>query len=160
MAQAAVLPKRPDAGFTSPVMRSAASSDAAALATLWELARPAQAPSAKELLNMLHVGRALLLEGEGGELLAALHYQEEAGGWRVTPIVTHPDHRGQGFGRWLMTTLEADAIRGNVPFLLLTLPDDTTLAYYSRLGYRAQGDNELELSKRVGGMWQQMELTV
>ena len=88
----------------------------------------------------------------------AVRYREEDGGWRVEPIVTDPDQRGQGFGRWLMTTLEATAIRENVAFLALDVEAPTTLPYYRRLGYRPHGQEELKLRKRVGGVWQQQEM--
>lgn len=78
-------------------------------------------------------------------------------GWRVEAIATLPTHRGRGFGRWLMTHLEASAIRGNVPFLALRLDDPELLTYYRRLGYRQVQDGSLDLRKRVGGTWQTQE---
>lgn len=158
MAQPAILPKRPGGTFTSPLMRHATRADVPALAALWRAARPEGRQSEATLKEALEGGWALLLEDEHGAALAALHYREEAGGWRAEPIVTHPQHRGQGYGRWLMTTLEANAIRGNVPFLLLTLDNAATLPYYHRLGYRSAANDELNLSKRVGGMWQRAEV--
>jgi len=158
VAQSAVLPSRPGNGFTSPRMRGATSADASRLAALWARARPGAGVGTADLREWLASGRALLLEDASGAALAALRYREEDGGWRVEPIVTDPDQRGQGFGRWLMTTLEAGAIRENVAFLALSVEAPSTLSYYRRLGYRPVGDNELELRKRVGGMWQQQEL--
>lgn len=157
MVQSAILPKRPGNGFTSPRMRDATSADAGCLADLWARARPEAGASEQELKEWLATGRALLLEDAAGRALAALRYREENGGWRVEPIVTDPDQRGQGFGRWLMTNLEAGAIRENVAFLALDVEDPTTLSYYRRLGYRAVTDDEMKLRKRVGGMWQQQE---
>jgi GNAT superfamily N-acetyltransferase len=155
MRPAAVLPKRPGNGFTSPRLRAATSADAPKLAALWAKARPEAGVDQATLKKWLATGRALLLEDAAGRALAALRYHEEEGGWRVEPIVTDPNQRGQGFGRWLMTTLEADAIKGNVPFLALEVREPTTLPYYLRLGYRPTGDDELQLRKRVGGVWQQ-----
>lgn len=80
-------------------------------------------------------------------------------GWRVEPIATLPSHRGRGFGRWLMTHLEASAIRGNVPFLALTIDDPEVLPYYRRLGYRQVDEGGRNLCKRVGGTWQKQETT-
>ena len=158
MAQSAVLPKRPGSSFTSPRMRDATSADAAKLADLWAKARPEAGVGKPELREWLASGRALLLEDASGCALAALRYREENGGWRVEPIVTDPDQRGQGFGRWLMTQLEAGAIRENGAFLALDVEAPSTLDYYRRLGYRPHTDHELKLRKRVGGMWQQQEL--
>lgn len=139
-------------------MRSASSADAARLADLWALARPSSGVGQRELREWLASARALLLEDAGGRALAAIRFREENGGWRVEPIVTDPDQRSQGFGRWLMTALEADAIRENVAFLALNIEEPSTLPYYRRLGYRQHGSSELELRKRVGGVWQQQEL--
>lgn len=158
VAQSAVLPKRPGNGFTSPRMRDATSADAGRLADLWSRARPQSGVGRAELREWLASGRALLLEGATGAVLAALRFREEDGGWRVEPIVTDPEQRGQGFGRWLMTALEAGAIRENVAFLALDVEEPTTLSYYRRLGYRPHGEHELQLRKRVGGMWQQQEM--
>ena len=158
MAQGAVLPQRLGTGFTSPRMRAATSADADRLAALWRRARPGSGVGVAELKAWLASNRALLLEDAAGHALAAIRYQEEAGGWRVEPIVTDPEQRGQGFGRWLMTALEASAIRENVAFLALDVEAASTLSYYRRLGYRPHGDDDMKLRKRVGGMWQQQEL--
>lgn len=158
MPQSAILPQRPGNGFTSPRMRDATSADATRLSELWALARPDSGVGQHELKEWLASARAILLEDAGGRALAALRYREENGGWRVEPIVTDPGQRGQGFGRWLMTAVEADAIRENVAFLALNVDEPSTLPYYRRLGYRQCGEHELELQKRVGGVWQQQEL--
>jgi len=157
MPQAAVLPNRPVTGFTSPRLRDATTADAGKLAALWAKARPQVGLDAAALKRWLATGRAILVEDAGGCALAALRFRDEGAGWRVEPVVTDPAHRGQGFGRWLMTMLEADAIRANVAFLALDLEDPATLPYYQRLGYRAEGDAELCLRKRVGGVWQRQE---
>jgi GNAT superfamily N-acetyltransferase len=128
--------------------------DASALARLYDVARPRLGLSAGDFRTWLALNSALLVEEEGDGVVAALRYAEEGDGWRVEPIVTHPDHRGQAYGRWLMTKVEADAIRTNVPCLMLTLTDPSVLPYYHRLGYRPTGEDPLELSKRVGGVWQ------
>ncbi|MBW6456096.1 MAG: GNAT family N-acetyltransferase, partial [Trueperaceae bacterium] len=98
-------------------------------------------------------------------LLAALRWREEGAGWRVDRVATRPEARGQGYGRWLATKVEALAIRKNVPFLLLSLPwaDAGQLAYYERLGYRVSDEPsrngahqppQRHLRKVVGGVWQ------
>lgn len=150
----AVLPKRPGADYAPPRLRDATLTDAPALAALYADARPSAGLDAASFRGWLNLHGALVVEEEGDGIVAAIRYQEEGDGWRVEPVVTHPDHRGQGYGRWLMTRLEADAIRSNVPSLALTLTDPEVLSYYQRLGYRPAGDDELELTKRVGGVWQ------
>lgn len=154
MPHSAVLPKRPGGAFTSPRMRAATNQDAAKLADLWVRARPGDAKCQADMQEWLAAGRALLLEDDAGNALAAVLHREEGGGWRVEPLVTDPEQRGQGFGRWLMTALEADAIRENVAFLDIDLREPSTLPYYRRLGYRPHGHDELRLRKRVGGVWQ------
>lgn len=154
MASAAVLPKKPGTDYVPPRLREANAADAPGLAALYAVTRPQAKLGAGALREWLSRGRALLVEDADGRVLAALRHWEEGDGWRVEPIVTHPEHRGQGYGRWLMTMLEADAIRSNIPFLAVTLTDTTVLPYYQRLGYRPLGDDQRELGKRVGGVWQ------
>lgn len=154
MASAAVLPKKPGTDYVPPRLRDAREADAAALAGLYAVARPQAGTGTAQLRDWLARGSALLVEDASGRVLAALRYWEEGEGWRLEPVVTHPDHRGQGYGRWLMTMLEAAAIRANVRFLAVELTDPSVLSYYHRLGYEAAGDGPLDLVKRVGGVWQ------
>ncbi len=154
MASPAVLPKKPGADYAPPRLRDARASDITSLARLYAVARPELALNAADFREWLSLNSTLLVEDAAGEVVAALRYGEEAEGWRVEPIVTHPDHRGQGYGRWLMTMLEAEAIRTNVPYLALQLTDPAVLPYYLRLGYRPVEDDQLDLVKRVGGVWQ------
>ncbi|CAN5830027.1 hypothetical protein BH23DEI1_BH23DEI1_05150 [soil metagenome] len=90
-----------------------------------------------------------------------LPWREADGGWQVERVATDPSERGQGYGRWLMTKVEALAIKANVPYLWLRLPggadDDDQLPYYARMGYVVQDDavaEGLTLRKKVGGVWQ------
>ncbi len=90
-------------------------------------------------------------------IVCALRWRETPYGWEVGRLATLPDYRGQGFGRWLMTRLEALAIQHNVPELQLTLDEAQAdlLPYYTRMGYRARSpDAPLTLCKQVGGVWQ------
>ena len=142
-------------GQTYPAarMRTATFGDRARLDTLFDLAR---GESGHRVLPWLEQGGALLIEGEDGRALSALLWREDAGGWHLDRIATVPEARGQGFGRWLMTKVEALAIRANVPHLTLDLDDPELEWYYRRMGYRVQGrdDEVLRLHKRVGGTWQ------
>ena len=92
-----------------------------------------------------------------GKSLALCAGPRERGGWTVDrKSQPSPSERGQAFGRWLMTKVEALAIRHNVPELSLTLERDDLLPYYQRLGYRLadRSEERSTLKKRVGGTWQ------
>lgn len=150
---------RPGQAYEAARLRWASRRDAARLAALWDAAYPDSALDPDDAVQWLEHGGALLLEDHHGTLLAALRYRHAADGWEVDRVATLPAHRGQGYGRWLMTRVEAAAIRANIPTLSLTLPTDTPpaqLAYYTRMGYAARGDGteRLVMHKRVGGTWQ------
>lgn len=142
-------------------MRWATAADAARLSELWHAAHadededPSDADEAG-MRGWLEHGGALVLEDDAGLALCALRWRWSGDGWRVDRIATRPSARGQGFGRWLMTKLEALAIRRNVQSLVLTLPRADLVPYYRRMGYREEGaeDGGTVLVKRVGGTWQ------
>jgi GNAT superfamily N-acetyltransferase len=148
----------PGQAYEAARLRWAALRDAERLAALWHDARPEPEAPAETMRAWLEHGGALMLEDEGGALLSALRWRDAARGWEVD-VATHPQHRGQGYGRWLLTKVEAAAIRANVPLLTLALPIDAPaaqLAYFARIGYLEQrrSPEGLELHKRVGGTWQ------
>lgn len=150
---------RPGQAYEAARLRWAGLRDAERLAALWQQAYPDGADDAASIRAGLAHGGALLLEDRSGALLAALRWRHAASGWEVERVATLPAHRGQGYGRWLMTRVEAAAIRTNVPTLSLRLPLDTTpeqLAYYARMGYTEddRDDAHVTLHKRVGGTWQ------
>ncbi len=139
-------------------LRWAGLRDLQALCTLFRAARPEEAHDEAEMASWLEHGGAIVLEAEGRPL-AALRWREEGSGWRVDPVASLPEERGMGYGRWLMTKVEAHAIRSNIPILTVELPSGEALAYYRRMGYR-RPDPEREpttLVKRVGGTWQVQE---
>lgn len=139
-------------------LRRAGGRDAERLRELFRAARPEGDESLEEMRGWLEHGGALMLEDADGTLLCALRWREEekGAGWRVDRVATLPSSRSQGFGRWLMTKVEALAIRLNVPSLSLTLDQDDLLPYYRRLGYQveSEGPDGTRLHKRVGGTWQ------
>ena len=161
-------------------LRWAGEVDAARLARLWRASRaadgrPQDGETEDEMHRWLEHGGAVLLEDESGTALCAVRWcWADDGGWRVDPIATLEEARGRGFGRWLMTKLEALAIKRNVPTLTLDLERPDLLPYYLRLGYRrsepeaaakegvsnegvsndAPSDGSLTLVKQVGGTWQ------
>lgn len=158
-APAAVL-GRPGQAYEAARLRWATHADAARLAELWRRSYPDDAAGTAEMAEWLERGGALTMQDRGGELLAALRWREEGDGWRVDRVATRPDERGQGYGRWLTTKVEALAIRRSVPYLILNLPPVEVaeqLAYYQRMGYvtvEEDADLGVTLQKAVGGEWQ------
>lgn len=130
--------------------------DAPALLELFDRARPYEPETLEGMRAWLEHGGALFFVDETGAPLSALRWREEAGGWRVDRLATLEGARGRGYGRWLMTLVEAKAIRHNVPLLILTLTREELLPYYRRLGYQEQQRDPagITLVKRVGGTWQ------
>ncbi len=157
MPTSAVLPGKPGTAYAAVRLHTASETDAGRLAELYAQVRPGPLGTSVGLRPWLANGAALFVQEAGGRIVAAIAWRAEGEGWRVAPIATLPSHRGLGYGRWLMTHLEALAIRGNVPFLALRIDDPELLPYYRRLGYRSSEDDELELRKRVGGTWQTQE---
>ncbi len=150
---AALWPAGTDPARPTVRLRDATLADAERLADLFAAAgRPDR--DAAAMRAWLTKGGALLVEREGGPVLAAVRWLPSDPGWRVERVTTRPDERGNGYGRWLMTKLEALAIKGNVPLLDLEVEEEALLPYYQRLGYRQAGPSPLHLSKRVGGVWQ------
>ena len=157
--QSAPVVGRPGQAYEAARLRWARIRDAGRLTALWQRAYPAAPEHESAMCPWLEHGGALVLEDRNGALLAALRWRETSHGWEVDRVATDPEHRGQGYGRWLMTKVEAAAIRANVPHLTLSLPSDTPepqLAYYARMGYveTRREANRIDLHKRVGGTWQ------
>ena len=137
-------------------LRWAGEADAPRLNALWDAAGAGDAETAAQMGAWLEHGGALMLQDPEGRALCAVRWRWSEDGWHVDEIVTHPDARGQGFGRWLMTKVEALAIKRNVPTLTLRLRQEDRLGYYRRLGYREteRDEDAITLTKRVGGTWQ------
>lgn len=150
----------PGQAYEAAHLRSAEFKDIPELLELYKVAL-GKAESEETLTLWLEQGGAFVLENATGKMLCALRWREEGEGWRVDRVATIPEARGQGFGRWLMTKVEALAIRTNIPTLKLTLDEvrDDLLAYYQRMGYEVveRKANQVTLSKRVGGTWQRKE---
>ncbi len=158
-------------------LRWAGESDAPALLELWRAAHAAddvgEIPWTEDLDAMrdwIEHGGAIVLEDAARAPLCAVRWRWAGGGWLVDTVATRPEAREQGFGRWLMTKLEALAIKRNVPTLTVAVHDPSRLPYYRRLGYREADDGEARrlhaeadlpdlgdatvVAKRVGGTWQ------
>ena len=145
-----------ETGTQQAKLHTATSSDAAALAALYQTAW--NDPDEDEAMVQRWLGDGGVLSFVcDGTFVSALRWREAPYGWEVGRLATLPEYRGQGFGRWLTTRLEALAIQHNIPELRLTLTGAQTelLPYYTRMGYHAaDSDAPLSLSKRVGGVWQ------
>jgi len=137
-------------------LHSATHADAAALTTLYQSAWNDPGEGEAAVAAWLEGGGALFFAC-GHLIVCALRWREAPYGWEVGRLATLPEYRGQGFGRWLMTRLEALAIQHNIAELQLTLGEAQAelLPYYTRMGYRPRGpETPLTLFKRVGGVWQ------
>ncbi len=152
------LQPTPDANrYEAANLRRAGLEDVPALTALYREAREGQTETQESVAAWLGQGGCLILEDESGSLLCALRWREAPPGWEVDRVATLPGARGNNYGRWLMTKLEALAIRSNIPTLSLSLerPDADLLAYYQRMGYRVvEGGTSAQLTKKVGGIWQ------
>ncbi|HKI58794.1 MAG TPA: hypothetical protein VKA00_06245 [Trueperaceae bacterium] len=143
-------------------LRWAGLADLDALCTVYRAARPGRAggdrDDAEEMAGWLEHGGAILLESEGAPI-AALRWREESGGWRIDPAADPSGEPGNGFERWLMTKVEALAIRANIATLTVELPSADALPTYRRMGYRRArpGSEDPTMVKRVGGTWQVQE---
>ena len=139
-------------------LRWATLKDIPALVDLYNKARANQSENLKTMAAWLEYGGGLVLESSEGQMLCALRWRETDKGWQVDRIATLEKARGQGYGRWLMTKVEALAIRNNIPCLMLILDEiRADLAnYYQRMGYKVleRLEDKLILQKRVGGVWQ------
>lgn len=144
--------------YEAAKLRWAGLADLPALTTLYHKARQDEQELPGDMAGWLDRGGGLVLQESDGTLLCALRWREAGDGWEVDRIATLPQARGQNYGRWLMTKLEALAIRSNIATLSLTLtsPDEDLLGYYQRMGYQVteQSGARVALQKRVGGVWQ------
>ncbi len=138
-------------------LRLATFEDVASLTNLYQTAWLCNESEA-EVWGWLERGGTLILEGKDGQLISSLRWQDSEQGWQLDRVATLVEYRGQGCGRWLMTHLEALAIKQNVISLSLTLTNqlEELLPYYERMGYNVLNEEQgiCQLTKRVGGVWQ------
>jgi ribosomal protein S18 acetylase RimI-like enzyme len=73
----------------------------------------------------------------GGQLVAmAGERMKLAGFTEITAVCTHPEHRGRGYARILLTALSrAIAARGEIPFLHVFSDNQPAIALYRRMGF-------------------------
>lgn len=139
-------------GYSAAKVRLAGLADAANIAQLMRFG--SKPPTLEEVANSLEQGGALLLEDKSGNLLCVLMWLETGEGWTLQQPAVLEAYRDQELDRWVLTKLEALAIQRNIPVLNMQLEDETLLPYYKRMGYRLEAQDNLLLSKRVGGTWQ------
>lgn len=109
--------------------------------------------SSAQLSGCIEFGGVIYFEDDSGPLVM-LCWREAAGGWELRPVVARPGRPGTPHDRWLLTHVEALAIRHNVPFLIMQLADSADAGYFQRLGYEPEFPGSSRLIRRVGGTWQ------
>ncbi len=159
MPAASALPVKGGEAHAKVLLREAELADAPALAELYRNAKPEAGATSSSMAAHLNSGYALLVTDAFGTALAAVLWTSNPEGWSIERVVTLASEREQGYGRWLMTKLEAMAIKGNVKSLSLEIDDPEQLRYYLRMGYRPASEGSTLLHKRVGGVWQRQERT-
>lgn len=110
-------------------------------------------PGAAELSDCIEFGGVVWYETDGNPV-AVLCWREISGGWELRPIELRDASRDTPHDRWLLTHVEALAIRHNIPSLTIQLTDLGNLDYYQRLGYEPEFPGSRRLHRRVGGTWQ------
>ena len=133
-------------------VRRAGIGDAARLAGLLR-DRQGEPFSSSQLSDCIEHGGALYFEDEHGPV-SVLAWQESPAGWELLPAGLREDQDDDGYERWLLTQVEALAIRLNVPRLCLQLDDDADLNWYRRMGYQPESARSRRLTRKVGGTWQ------
>ncbi len=114
---------------------------------------------AAELSDCIEFGGVVWYE-TGGSPVTVLCWREISGGWELKPIEPRDASPDTPYGRWLLTHVEALAIRHNIPSLTIQLTDQGNLDYYQRLGYEPEFPGSRRLLRRVGGTWQLRQATI
>lgn len=144
-------PLTEDASLPRMRLCRASIADADKLAAL--AAGGTEAPDARQLSERIEHGGALYYEADQGPL-SLISWRDVAGGWDLAECTAVEGEDVLGHTRWLMTEVEALAIRLNVPRLSVTPVDEEGAARFRRMGYEPDADHSGRLSKRVGGQWQ------
>ena len=134
----ALLPK-------SATMRLLAREDVFSMVALAELTEPGPF---RERTSELGVFYGIF---EGARLVAMAGQRMHVPGYvEVSAVCTHPDARGRGYARALMTGVMADiARRGETPFLHV-LPDNPAIRVYEGLGYERRRTLHLSVIRNDG----------
>ena len=106
-----------------------------------------------QLAECIEYGGVLYYEDDHGPL-ALVCWRETARGWELSPVLIRRDASDDGYGRWLLTHVEALAIKHSIPRLSLEALPTTGADYYRRLGYEPEYPGARRLTRQVGGTWQ------
>lgn len=134
-------------------LRRASMADAPRLARLTGSCQESPALTEEQMSSCIEHGGALFYEADSGPV-SMITWQESPGGWDLKNYSTTTDDDDLGHTRWLMTQVEALAIRLNVPRLSVSSLNTGDLTCYRRMGYEPDATDPERLSKRVGGQWQ------
>lgn len=126
--------------------------DAAAVVALWQacgLVKPWN-DAYKDIQRKLTVGRELFLVGEIDGRIAAtiMGGYEGHRGW-VNYLAVHPDYRRQGYGRFLMDTVESKLLARGCPKINLQIRESNldVIRFYEAIGYKQ--DKVVSFGKRL-----------
>ncbi|HID50420.1 MAG TPA: GNAT family acetyltransferase [Anaerolineae bacterium] len=126
--------------------------DAAAVVALWQacgLVKPWN-DAYKDIQRKLTVGRELFLVGEIDGRIAAtiMGGYEGHRGW-VNYLAVHPDYRRQGYGRFLMDTVESKLLALGCPKINLQIRESNldVIRFYEAIGYKQ--DKVVSFGKRL-----------
>ena len=130
----------------APGLRPLQNADVPAMQRLIDLTRPG--PFAPRTIEM---GRYLGLI-EGGELVAMAGERLRLNGFtEVSAVCTHPDHRGRGYAKALVSAVAETIVeRGETPFLQVLPANQPAIATYERLGFATRRTLHLTVVRRPG----------
>ena len=112
-------------------VRTLTTDDAASARTLVELTKPGPfGPRTLELGRYVSAFEGGALVGLAGERMSLPGHVE------ISAVCTHPEHRGRGLARALVTALARDALdRGTAPFLHVFADNTGAIAAYRKMGF-------------------------
>ena len=130
----------------APGLRPLHTADVPAMQGLVDLTHPG--PFAPRTIEM---GRYLGVI-DGGELVAMAGERLRLDGFtEVSAVCTHPDHRGRGYAKALVSAVaEAIVERGETPFLQVLPANQPAIATYERLGFATRRTLHLTVARRPG----------
>lgn len=131
---------------SAPLVELAAS-DAPAMLELVELTRPG--PFARRTHEM---GRYLGIREEGRLVAMAGERLRLAGFTEVSAVATHPEVRGRGYARMLVSAVGAGIVaRGETPFLHVYPHNEPAIRAYAALGFVPRRAMHLLVLRRPAG---------
>jgi predicted GNAT family acetyltransferase len=88
---------------------------------------------------------------DGGRLVAMAGERMHLDGYtEVSAVCTHPDHRGRGYARMLVSEIGRGIVeRGETPFLHVYATNAVAIATYEKLGFASNGLRRFTFLKRL-----------